>query len=258
MNSKGVDGIGLEYIEAYKQAGCDYLELPLTQLMFLSRLERERVIRRVKDSGIGCASNNNFFPPSIKVAGPDVNKEKIREYAKEAIELAAALGSGIIVFGSSGARNIPTGFPRAVGLQQYAEAAALAGDMAQPYGITIVIEHLNHFESNIASSFSEGAALAEEIRHPNVGCLVDYYHFYLGNEDLAGIAARINLIKHIHFAKPLGRAVAVDPREGDYGAFFDIFLKNNYTGKVSIEGYTAQVETDFQKAVAMLKKLVAI
>ncbi|MHC6202324.1 sugar phosphate isomerase/epimerase family protein [Breznakiellaceae bacterium SP9] len=255
MNTRGADGVGLEQAEVYKRSGCDYLELPLAQLMLLSKGEREQQLRRARDSGLRCLANNNFFPASLKVAGPKANTVKIQDYAKEAIETAAALGSQTIVFGSGGARNIPTGFSRAEGTKQYAAAVSLAAQLAQPYGITIVIEHLNHFESNIAATFAEGSALAKEIGQPNVGALVDYYHFFLGNEDLALMAAEVSLIKHVHFANPLGRAVPIDRREGDYRAFFDILCSAHYTGRVSIEGYSAEPETDFPRAVALIKEL---
>jgi sugar phosphate isomerase/epimerase len=255
MNAKGDDSLGLESLELYKAAGCDYIEVSLSYLMTLDKTERAQAIRTVANSGMPCDACNNFMPASIKVTGPVVDEEKIREYVKSALGTAATLGAKVIVFGSGGARNFPSKFPRAEAEKQFASALTLCGDLAESYKIDFVIEHLNRLESNLVNTLSEALDLAKQLHHPRVHNLVDLYHFGLGNEDLKIIAAAKGRIKHAHIANLLGRAVPVDSREWDYAGFFRALFESGYTGRVSVEGYTSNIAADFAKSVSMLKAL---
>ncbi|GHV62279.1 hypothetical protein AGMMS49587_08670 [Spirochaetia bacterium] len=256
MNAQGADKVGLEHLEAYQKAGCEYIELPLTQLMALEAGEREALIKTARSSGLPCRACNCFFPGSVKVTGPDVSEARVQEYARAAIEVAAALGTSFIVFGSSAARNIPAGFSHQEAEKQFCAALALSGDLAEPYGITIVIEPLNRMESNIINTFPDSLRLARSLNHPRVKCLVDYFHFALGNESLEVIRSSRGWIKHTHIANILERRVPVDSREAPYADFIRNLKAGGYTGGISIEGYTKTIEADFAKAVALLKDCV--
>jgi sugar phosphate isomerase/epimerase len=260
MNASGSDGVGLEHLGAYKNAGADYVELPLAQLMALDDSGRAQATQAVGASGLPCYACNNFFPAHLKVTGPAVDEQAVRAYAAAALSFVAALGASVVVFGSAGARNFPAGFSPTTAEAQFAAALVMAGDAAASRGITIVIEHLNRGESNLVNTFAEGAALAEHLRHPAVRCLLDYYHLRLGNEALA--VPRPDLLAHAHLAATLGRAIPQDAGECDYAALFRFLAHHRYAGAVSIEGYasardTATVEKEFTASVALVKRLAA-
>jgi sugar phosphate isomerase/epimerase len=258
MNALGADKTGLEQLEAYTKAGCDYIELPLFQIMALRAGEREALIKTARSSGLLCRACNCFFPGSIKVAGPDVSEAAVREYARSAIDVAAALGASRIVFGSGAARNIPGDFSPAEAEKQYCAALASSADLAAPYNITLVIEPLNRMESNIINTVSDGLRLARSLNHPGVRCLADYFHFTLGNEDTAVLRTAGGWITHAHIANTLERRLPAHPEESGYAEFIGALRQGGYTGDISIEGYAQNIEADFTRAVALLRGLAVL
>ena len=88
----------------------------------------------------------------------------------------------MIVFGSSGAKNVPDGFSYDQAWEQIVQAMQIAAPIAAEHGITIVIEPLNKKEANIVLTGAEGLKLAREIDRPSVQLLIDYYHMALEGE----------------------------------------------------------------------------
>ena len=109
----------------------------------------------------------------MRLTGPDVNWTQVEEYDRLAISRAARLGAKVIVFGSSGAKNVPDGFPYDQAWEQIVQSMRIAAPIAAEHGITIVIEPLNKKEANIVLNGAEGLKLAREINRPSVQLLID-------------------------------------------------------------------------------------
>ena len=112
MLGNSEEPIGRAFIETAQEAGYEYVELPLAQVMELDRQEFDGLLAQLGESGICCRACNNFFPAAVRLTGEDVCPEKVKDYIKKAVERASGLGAGVIVFGSSGAKNVPEGFDR--------------------------------------------------------------------------------------------------------------------------------------------------
>ena len=111
MVASGPDGTGIEFIEKLAQIGYDYVELPTAQMMALDDEAFAKFKERLFKSGVPCETSNNLFPVSLRLTGPDVDKEAILSYAKKAFARDEELGIKICVFGSGPAKNVPEGFP---------------------------------------------------------------------------------------------------------------------------------------------------
>ena len=254
MVSTQKDGTGIEYIKTLKAAGYDYIELPLTQMMALTEEEFTLLKEQVQTSGIMCEACNNFFPAGIKITGNEVNPEKIDQYLQAAFGRALQLGVKVIVFGSSGARNVPSGFPMEKAREQFVEVLRRVNEIAEPHGIVIVVEPLNKSESNIINTVSEGFQLVKEVDRNNIKLLVDYYHMSKEFEDPRIMTEMGGAIQHIHFAKPEGRVFPNEADAEDYKTFFDCLHGMNYTGRVSIEALTDNFPMNVVKSLELLKK----
>jgi D-psicose/D-tagatose/L-ribulose 3-epimerase len=62
-------------------------------------------------SGLECEACNNFFPPSIRVTGKDVDFGEFEDYLAKALGRAAEPRATVIVFGSPMSKNILELFP---------------------------------------------------------------------------------------------------------------------------------------------------
>lgn len=255
MNASCPDGTGVEHIGQLKQLGYDYIELPLAQIMALSEHDFENLLAQVRTSGLPCEACNNFFPEHIRLTGPKVDYEVISAYLDQALQRAAALGVKIIVFGSSGARNVPEGFSKAIAWQQIIRLLQFVDDKVKPFGLTVVIEPLNKLESNIINSLTEGLQMVKEVSRKNIKLLVDYYHLVLEKEDTEVLLEAGSMIRHVHFSKPKGRVFPKETDEDDYYSFFRVLKRTGYNSRVSVEAYSKQFSQDAAKTLALLKSL---
>lgn len=240
--------IGSQYIPALAKAGYDYAELPLAQMMELSDSEFEGLLQSLSEAGLMCCCCNNFFPATVRLTGEQTDAKKIEAYIKNAVKRASRLGAGYIVFGSSGAKNVPEGFSKTKAFEQIVEVLRIAGDYTEQAGITIVIEPLNQLESNIILNLDDGMELLKSVNKPSVQLLVDYYHFEKEHETQETLQKVMPYIHHVHFAEPDGR-VFPQEKKADYATFFDTLKKCGYSGGVSIEAYSPQPEKEIESAV---------
>lgn len=257
MISPSGDPIGVESVEAMAEAGFDYCELSLRDMAVLSDAAFAALARRVDRSGIRCEACNNFFLPEIRLTGSDIRIDRAVDYATAAMDRAARLGAKAIVFGSSGARNVPEGFPTETAWRQLVELLGRLGPLAAQRGITITIEHLTRGESNIVNRVSEGLQLTREVDHPAVQLLIDFYHLKLENEDPRMILEAGPLVRHVHLAKVDGRRFPTE-WEADYGPLFKALDGIGYSERCSIEAYTQDFPADARRAIRSMRDRTAM
>ena len=237
INAKDQWGVGFDAIPMLASLGYDYLELPLMQMVSMpEEAFDEEVAGRLSAANIRCGACNCFLPGSVRLTGGEVSAAQIEEYVGRAMARAARIGAPVVVLGSSGARNVPAGTSVAEGYQQLAHALRIIGPIAARWGIQIAIEPLNPIESNIVNTYMSGLYLAALAAQPNVGTLVDAYHFCLVNEPLADLYACAPT--HVHYADLQGRLIPKAP-SATGRAFFAALKDSGYNGRVSLEGSIA-------------------
>ena len=104
-----------------RDAGFDYIELPVGALMSATDdAAFRRIMENVGAFGIPVEACNVFIPATLKITGPEVEREPLWQYAALALQRMGEIGVRVCVFGSGGARSIPEGFDRAQALDQLA------------------------------------------------------------------------------------------------------------------------------------------
>lgn len=252
--ARTADGVPVPNIEQLAELGYDYAELFLASLAALPEAEFQAVVDRLGRAGIPCEACCIFYPRTVRLTGPDVDWVKVEEYDRLAISRAARLGAKVIVFGSSGAKNVPEGFPYDQAWQQIVQAMHIAAPIAAEHGITIVIEPLNKKEANIVLNGAEGLKLAQDIDRPSVQLLIDFYHMALENESPDILLKAGSAIQHTHISTVPARTypVTVDP---GYLPFFANLKAIGYQGRVSVEARTDSFYEDAKAALVVLKQL---
>ena len=250
------DPLGADIVEPLAALGYDYIELSLRDLAALTEPALADLARRLERAGLPCEACNNFFPPEIRLTGPTADLAVAVGYARAALARAARLGVKIVVFGSSGARNVPAGFPLDAAWAQLRVLLVALGPIAEAHGITIVIEHLNRGESNILNSIAEGWRMAQEVAHPRIRVLADAYHVRQEHEDPAILAMVTPPVAHVHVAQ---RAERVFPAgdDAELAAFFRQLRAADYSQRVSIEGYSKDFTADAARALLVCRELAA-
>lgn len=115
-------------------------------------------------------------PKDVDLAHPDaeVRREALDHYFG-LLEFAAELGAPAI--GCHGA--VGRCWPLATQAEEeawFSEGVARIADRAQRGGLCVALEPLNRYESHLLTTAAQGRALADRIRSPAVGLLLDAYH----------------------------------------------------------------------------------
>jgi sugar phosphate isomerase/epimerase len=243
----------LAKIDAAKAAGFDYVELATSEIAALSDADFEQAAARISQAGLPVPAMNLFLPATLKVTGPDINRDQQMAYVTKAFTRLARLGTTIVVFGSGGARRVPDGFSKEQAMQQLIEFGRRIAPEARARGITIAIEPLRPEETNIINSAAEGLALVNSVGDPNFQLMVDFYHLASVKEDPAIIVRARDHIRHVHMANPEGRVFPRVFDEYDYAPFFAALRAIGYDRRISIEASTKALETDAPRAIALLR-----
>jgi len=243
---------GTEDLGKAERWGFDYLEPAAAAIAALSATEFERVRQQVLASRLRCRSFNSLIR-TMQVVGPEANLDAVSTYLNAALDRCRQLGARVVVWGSASSRNIPAGHSREQAWQEIKRFLQRAGDIAKSHELVIGIEPLRKQESNIINAGAEALRLVDEVKHPNVKMIIDYYHLRMENEDPDILVRARQHVVHLHFANPNGRrwpkSVDDDP---EYGRFFQLVKQIGYTGGLSIEA-RGTFEEDGATSLAFLR-----
>ncbi|NBI66372.1 sugar phosphate isomerase/epimerase [Pseudoflavonifractor sp. 60] len=259
MLPKTDSNTGYEYAGLIREAGFDYLELPIGQVNELSASAFEEMRSYLRACALPVYACNNFFPASIQLVGPQVDRGHVRAFYQSALERAAQLQCRCVVLGSPWSKSCPEGFSPQAAFQQLAQWCREIGDEAQKRGIVIAIEPNNRQETNMINTFAQAVALAKAADHPSVGCLQDYYHWRMEDDTTDSLLEYGgDYLVHSHFARREARGFPQNPDLHDE-IYFSALKQIGYDGAVSLEGVPASVERFPEEAAAacqFLKQMV--
>ena len=244
----------LKDIDAVKAAGFDYMEVRTSEVAALSDADYEKLALRLKELALPVPAAYWFVPAEVKVTGPNVDKARQKDYLQRALDRTSRLGVRLIVFGSSGARQVPEGFDKKEAFAQLVDFGKRAGAAARSRNITIAIEPQRREESNIVNNVGEALAWVEAVNDPNVQLMIDYYHFSVEKEDPAIIPKVKAHLRHLHMANPNQRVMPRDWGEYDYAPFFAALRGIGYDRLIGLEASTKDLKADGPKSVALLRR----
>jgi sugar phosphate isomerase/epimerase len=240
-------------IDAAKAAGFDYFELRTSEVEALSDANYNALAFKLKQIAMPTPVAYWFVPAEIKLTGPNINEAQQIRYLEHAIDRMSHLGVHTIVFGSSGARNFPEGFPKQQAFRQLVDFGKRTGPIARKYGVTIAIEAQRREESNIINTTQEALDWVDAVNDPNIQLMIDYYHFETEKEDPAVIAEVKNHLRHIHMANPENRVMPLHWKEHNYGPFFDALRVIGYHGTIGLEASSKDLQHDGPLTLNLLR-----
>jgi len=249
---------GLKDIAAAKAVGFDYVELSTTEIATMSDADFEKAVADIKAAGIQVPVTNLFLPRTLKVTGPEIDRDQQMAYVRKAFARLSRLGTEIVVFGSGGARQVPDGFDKAEAWKQLVDFGQRIAPEAKAHGITIAIEPLRRQETNIVNSAREGLELVKAIGHQNFELMIDFYHLASEQEDPSIVLEANQHIRHLHTANPQGRVFPLSWNEFDYAPFFANLRKIGYDKRISVEASTKDLAGEAPRAIELLRKAFAM
>lgn len=231
----GVCGSPDKFADAEKW-GFDYYEPSAAATAAMTDAAFAGFRGRVLASRLRCRSFNSLIR-TLKVVGPERNLDAVSSYLDSTLDRCRQLGAQVAVWGSASSRNVPEGYSRDTAWNEIKTFLRLAGEIAKSRQIVIGIEPLRKQESNIINTGAEALRLVEEVNHPHVQMIIDYYHMRVENEDPEIVRKARAHIVHMHFANPAGRRwPKLESEDPVYARFFSILKEIRYSRGLSIEG----------------------
>jgi sugar phosphate isomerase/epimerase len=245
----------MDKIALVKANGFDFLEETVSRFLMPRETDEKFAenLAKLKQSDFPVYAVNSFLPGELKCVGPDVNEEAILTYAETAFSRMEKAGIKILVFGSGGSRRIPDGFDKTKAIAQFVSINKKIGPLAKKYKVTLVLEPLNYAETNLLNTVEEGIQITNEVNHPNIQLLADFYHMLRNGETAGSILKAGKLLKHTHIAEKENRT-APGVAGDDFRPFFKALKEINYKGKLSVESRWKEMETELPLALKTIRE----
>ncbi|MEO8052467.1 MAG: sugar phosphate isomerase/epimerase family protein [Acidobacteriota bacterium] len=237
--------------------GFDYYEPEVAEIAKMDEAQFVAFREKILASPIRCRAFRSFIR-TLKVVGEDAgaHHDELKDYLEQNLDRCRQLGGRVVVWGSSGSRNVPAGFARERAWGQIQEFLHLVGDIARQNNLIIAIEPLRKQESNIINTAGEALKLVREVNHSNVKMIVDFYHLREEKEDPDIIRLAKAEIVHLHFANPAGRRWPHSASEDAlYPRFFSLIKEIGYQGGLSIEG-NGTFEDDAEASLHFFREML--
>jgi D-psicose/D-tagatose/L-ribulose 3-epimerase len=184
------------YIEEAARLGFDGVELSLLG-MTDENVARIRNCATALGLELTCTTGLSLAE-DITSDDPEVRRAGVR-YLEGAIKTVAALGSPLltgVIYAPWGKRMMERREER---WARSAEALKRVAPLAAEHGVTLGIEAINRYETDLVNTAAQASELAELVDEDNVGVLLDTYHMNIEEKDVeeALRQSRTRLV-HLH------------------------------------------------------------
>lgn len=239
-------------ISQTKEAGFDLVEFSLHEPKVMD-LGYTRELLKEYDLGIACSRGLTF--------DADVSSEDPASVARgmalleEAVTITAELGGtyfGGVPYSALGKYNHPV---TPLGRKHVIESMKRLADFADKKGVTIGIEIVNRYESNVINTAKQALAMLDEVNAPNMVIHLDTYHMNIEETDFVQpVLACGDRLGYVHIGESnrgyLGSGTI------DFTSFFHALSMINYQGPLTFESFSsAVVSENLSNALAVWRNL---
>lgn len=169
----------------------------------------------------------------LSLTSPDaLVREEARRFIKGVIDLGGPLGAPAIVGSMQG--RFGEGVERDTAMNWLRNGLDELGDYAGRYGLPLLYEPLNRYETNLCNTIAQGAEMVEAMRGGNVKLLADLFHMNIEEASIGDALRRgWKRIGHVHLADSNRRAMGLGHTA--MGPIAEALDEIGYGGYVSAE-----------------------
>jgi D-psicose/D-tagatose/L-ribulose 3-epimerase len=233
--------VSTELFPKIKAMGFDAVEIPvedpgLIDNQFLKQALADHGLRGIVCGAFGPTRDLTHEDPAVH--------QQCFDYIEQCFELCNVLGAKFLagpMYSAVGkARMVPPG------QRQKEWSLAVSNlrkvcEMAEPRGLSIALEPLNRFESDLVNTAEDVVRMAREIDHPSARVMLDSFHMTIEERDLEqAILATGDKLIHVQVSENYRGT----PGTGltPWAAFKSGIEKVGYQGVISIESFTPEIK----------------
>lgn len=217
-----------------------------------ARLSAPALTEAARETGLAVGVCGAFGPErDLSHDDPQQRRQGV-DYLRGCIDLAGAVGSPHVagpMYATTGKARMLAPDERAQQFQWAAESIREAADHAGERGVTLAIEPLNRFETDLVNTVEQGLELCAATGRDNVGLLLDTFHMNIEEKHLAD-AVRLagDRVFHVQVAEN-DRGT---PGSGHvpWAEFFSALDEIGYHGQVVVESFLPTV-AEIARAVSL-------
>lgn len=219
------------------QAGFDVFELGCldnweVDVEATRRAMEEHGLRVVGSLGLGAETDVTSPDPEHRAAGEAL----IRRAISIVRDLGGTLLTGIM-YAKLGKYDTP---PTAEGWARSVEVMQRMADVAAQAGVTLGVEVVNRYDSNLVNTAADAVRYLEDVDRPNLEVHLDTYHMNLEETDFASPVHMLGeRLGYIHVSEShrgyLGSGTI------DFLGFFKALAAVGYSGTVTFESFSSKV-----------------
>jgi D-psicose/D-tagatose/L-ribulose 3-epimerase len=224
-------------IESTKEAGYDLIEIPLLDPSSIDVADTARVL---ESAGIGATCSLGLgFDTDISSDDPEI-VARGAQLLDDALSVARDLGSPYLCGVISAALGKYDRMPTARGWEHCAGALGRLADRAAASDITLGIEVVNRYDSNLINTAEQALRMIDDIGKPNIVVHLDTYQMNIEEEDFRKpVLAAGDRLGYVHISEShrgyLGSGTV------DFDTFFATLREIGYGGPIVFESFSAAV-----------------
>jgi D-psicose/D-tagatose/L-ribulose 3-epimerase len=239
----------LDLCDHVAELGFDAIEICIEDPALV---DGEAVARAAADAGVGVLVCGAFGPDrDISHEDPEVRAQAGR-YLRTCVDIAAAVGSPLVagpMYSATGKTRLASDEERRQQWEWAVEGLRAVADYAAEHEVTLAIEPLNRFETDLVNTVEQGMSLCRDIDRPNAGLLLDTFHMNIEEKDIAAALRQAGLfLRHFHACENDRGAPGSGHVEWD--AVFAALGDLGYEGDVVIESFTPEIR-EIARAVSL-------
>lgn len=190
-----------------------------------------------------------WFGRTEKVFGSNEERKALIEYTKKAIDFAAAIGCGNLVFGCPKNRVKPENADNAAAIEFFRQA----GEYAAQKGTVVAMEaNPTIYGTNYINRTPEAFALIDEVGSNGFKLNLDVGTMIYNQEAVSELAGKAEYINHVHISEP--NLVLIEKRKL-HQELADWLREVKYEDFVSVEIGRRDNLTDIENVLCYVKEV---
>ncbi|TIP01163.1 MAG: sugar phosphate isomerase/epimerase [Mesorhizobium sp.] len=235
-----------------KEAGFDLIEF---SYLDPADVDIGRLAKSIADLGLGVAISIGL-PADGDISSPDkAVAARGVEILNRTVALTRDLGGQKVGGILSTSHGLETEAPTRDQWNRSAGTLAQVAETAKAAGVTLNLEIVNRFESNLLNTAAQGLAFIEDTGSDNIFLHLDTFHMNIEEADV-GLAIR-------HAAKKIGYVHIGESHRGflgtgsiDFAAIFDALTAIGYSDDLSFESFSSEiVDENLSRKTAIWRNL---
>ncbi|WP_066285204.1 sugar phosphate isomerase/epimerase family protein [Arthrobacter sp. B6] len=239
----------VDQFDVAKEMGYDLIEVCIEDPAVVSAEALKKASERTGLPVSICGA----FGPDRDVSHEDPQKRRQGiDYLKLCVDIAQAVGSPHVagpMYSATGKARLLPPEERQQQRQWAADSLREVADYASERGVTLAIEPLNRFETDLVNTVEQGLELCELIGRDNVGLMLDTFHMNIEEKNI-GAAITAAGDKVFHFQVSENDRGTPGSGHVPWSETFDALKTINYQGSIVVESFLPTVE-EIAKAVSL-------